>query len=216
MTFTLTDNPQANHTLATDQPLMRANNSFFATALGKDHQVVVGQSANATPGLGTLGAGRHMRVSFVTDEGANPALNSADNVESMLWSHNEELFFQNNSGGPYQLTTSQSGAGPQARFGTNTNYSGSLSGGWSFIPGALVLQYGSITQSSSSTRTITFPIAFPSGNPPFSIQVTPFRASSDPGGNQHWVIDSSVSDTAFDIRNNGGHTFGFYWVAIGN
>ena len=110
----------------------------------------------------------------------------------------------------YQLTNIVSGN--EATFGTNTNYSGTLDGGWSFLPGGLIIQYGSGTSSSSST-TVTFPIAFPSGNPPFSITVTPERNAASAS-----AVDASTIPTSsqFIFKSNTSSSRKFYWVAIGN
>lgn len=127
------------------------------------------------------------------------------------------LFFRSESDGKvYQLTrTDQTN---EARFAVNTVYSAgppSLKGGWSFLPGGLVLQWGTYdTAESNSSFPITFPIQFPSDV--FNIQVTGLRAASSPGNNTDaWVSTGGLTTTGFTIYNNGSHSFKFMWQAIG-
>ena len=127
------------------------------------------------------------------------------------------LFFRGESDGKeYQLTKAIQA--DNAKFGTDTNYEEgppSLNGGWTFLPGGLVLQWGLInTAASSSTFAVNFPIVFPTNV--WNIQVTGTRAASSPGNTDAWVSTSGLSTSGFTIYNNGGHNFKFYWQAIGN
>ena len=65
-----------------------------------------------------------------------------------------------NSGKEYQLTLSD--AAHYASFGTYVNYAPPVvnqNGGWSFLPGGLLFQYGKML-SQSGNGTVIFPIAF--------------------------------------------------------
>lgn len=125
------------------------------------------------------------------------------------------LFFRGeNNGFEYQLTKAYSAQ--TATFGNNTNYQvgpPSLNGGWTFLPGGLILQYGYTNSiSSSSSRTVTFPVIFP--NEVISINITGLRAASSPGDTDAWV-STGYTTTSFVIFNNGSHSFQYFWQAIG-
>jgi len=83
--------------------------------------------------------------------------------------------------------------------------------GYSCLPGGLLIQYGSIgAEASSSTYTITFPKAFSSA--PYSVVMSPFKAGTVS------TVDSyvqTVSTTDFTIRRGDGHSWDFFWMAIG-
>ncbi len=123
------------------------------------------------------------------------------------------------SGNKYQLTRTVTAS--FATFGNNiNNYTGSntaLTGGWSFLPGGLLLQYGRADYGSSLpvSGTITYPVRFDVGA--FSIQMTLTSNNGTPGNatvsrrgdgpsSFAWESNSSSSNNNYD---------GFYWVAIG-
>ena len=120
------------------------------------------------------------------------------------------LFFRGESDGfEYQLTKAI--AASTARFANTTNYSGTLNGGWTFLPGGMIMQYGRKT-SPGSSGSITFPITFPSGNAPFSIVVTNERTSARSAN-----IDSAgISSTGFSYFLETSGSVAINWVAIGN
>lgn len=110
----------------------------------------------------------------------------------------------------YQLTNIVSGN--EATFGTNTTYTANNTGGYTFLPGGLILFYGTITLSS--TDTVTFPFAYPSGNPPFSITLSLQRSS----GTVSVKNSPAPSSTGFEVVSGSGATSGYkvYYMAIGN
>jgi hypothetical protein len=200
--------PASGHTLAFDQPLMLANNEYLQTSVGTDH--------NFTANTSTSQDGYHKVIHFVNQVSDPSPVTSTGQLYTKTVSSFNQLFYENPQGNIIQLTNFSSNADANARFATNTNYLTSNTGGWTFLPGGLVLQYGSFAASSSSTYNITFPIPFPSGNPPFSVTISGTRASSSPGSSASWVSTSGLSSTGFTIFNDGAHNFGWYWLAIGN
>lgn len=85
------------------------------------------------------------------------------------------LFYRGeNSGFNYQLTRAISAS--TASFSTNSVALGSANGfgGWTFLPGNLLMQYGYFNPNTSTT--VIFPIAFTST--PFSVQLTPSVSSN--------------------------------------
>lgn len=100
----------------------------------------------------------------------------------------------------------------QAQFAVNTvAYSANCNGGWTFLPGGLILQYGRRTTPTSS-GTVTFPIPFPSGNAPFSIVVTNERDSARSAN----INSSGLSSTSFNYFMETNGSVALNWIAIGN
>jgi hypothetical protein len=120
------------------------------------------------------------------------------------------LFVRGESNGfEYQLTKAISTG--TAVFGNNTNYIGDNWGGWTFLPGGLVMQYGRKINPGNS-GTITFPIPFPSGNSPFSIITTNERTSARSSS----VNQAGISATSFNYFLETDGSVAINWIAIGN
>lgn len=117
-------------------------------------------------------------------------------------------------GDEWRLTRTRSG--DFATFGTNTNYSNAANaannGGWTFLPGGLIMFYGKTlkTAPAVSTMTVTFPFAFTTGV--FSITCA---LTYDPTNNLRITSSStsnfvvSVSTDFFPVGQ------GITWMAIG-
>ena len=122
------------------------------------------------------------------------------------------VFRAESDGFEYQMTHVI--AASTATFSTNTAYVANHTGGWTFLPGGLIMQYGRRSSvSGSSSGAITFPIPFPSGNAPFSITATLERTSGRPVS-----IDSAVviTSTGFSYRLDSTGSVAIQWIAIGN
>lgn len=118
------------------------------------------------------------------------------------------LFFRAESNGfEYRLTRPI--AASTTEFATNTAYAANHTGGWTFLPGGLLLQYG-LRSSPGSSGTITFPIAFT--NAPYSVTAVNYRDSS-----RSCAIDSDTppSTTSFNYELETSGSVGVYWMAIG-
>lgn len=117
------------------------------------------------------------------------------------------------TGSTYQLTKMASGVDANiATFGTNTAYVANHTGGWTFLPGGLILMYGRRTSlATDSLNTITFPFAFPTA----VFSVVPVGVSS--GNNTNTTLIRTVTTSNFSIRNtSSGDLTSLYWQAIGN
>lgn len=115
----------------------------------------------------------------------------------------------------YQLTRTISAS--FTRFGTNLSYGSppvtfTQTGGWTFLPGGLLMQYGFYgkTGALGTSGTIQFPVAFTSGV--FSITNSLKRTSS---GNQSVTINT-VGLNSFTFLSSSSASDGIYWQAIGN
>lgn len=219
MPNTLTDNPQASHILANDQPVMRANNLYYVNTLGKDHQIALNDSD------GTTFEGRHIQVSLNNRSNANLPWVS-DGTDSLLWSNAGNIYFKSSlgTGLAFQMTTFN--ANNSSLFGLLVNnytpQSGggavgtNFSAGWTFLPGGMIMQYG-IVFSLSNPITVKFPINFPSGNAPFNIQLTYINSTTS--GTAMSVDTSTPANSqkfVARVTNASTSSFGMYWVAIGN
>ena len=100
-------------------------------------------------------------------------------------------------------------------FATSTNYPPAVTGqdgGWTFLPGGLLFQYGRFTTNASS-GTLTFPITF--SDIPFSIIITPIAGVGNTNPTSYEVNNSAIADASFGWARFGASDPGFFWQAIG-
>jgi hypothetical protein len=213
MPNTFTDNPQAGHTLATDQPNIEANFLYLANTLGTsnsnngDHQISIGGTDAVTF------EGRHRQVCFNNRHGSAPTVAGiGDGTNALLYADNGNVFFGSVTGaGAFQLTTYNSGA----NFGGHATIGGSINAGWTFLPGGLILQYGTV-QSPGGGGTVQFPIAFP--NAPLSIT---FSIVTDTGGlHGYWInkdLPNRFTQTQFIYTGDtaSASITNMFWMCIG-
>lgn len=209
------DIPQSNHNPSSDQPKMKENTNSIKNLIGEDHYT-----------FGVANGGFHKVIRM-------PKLNTIADVPARisnsgtLWTHVDTSvgastetnlhYIPGTEANDYQLTRCiSSGA---ALFGTTTqNYNGAGAayfGGWTFLPGGLLMQYGFVN-TSGNPNPVPFPVVFSSI--PFSIQVTTIADSSGNFAQNISVKDTSVSTTEFQILYGPGAQVGrkgIYWTAIG-
>ena len=202
--------PNATDYLSDSQQNIKDNFSSANTIFGNNHYAFNAASNN----------GKHKEIEMV-----NQADPTGLDLEGIIYTKKDaqatpqsQMYYvsDGNSSDIYQLTNAIHDN--YSTFSTNGEYQvgpPSLYGGWTFLPGGLILQYGyNSVEASTSTFTYNFPFAFP--NTVFNIQMTPFRAASSPGSTvQQWLV-SGWSLSQFQIYNNGSHSFSFNWMAIGN
>ena len=120
------------------------------------------------------------------------------------------------SGNPYQLTRTITGNFDT--FGQNIAYGTppggfTQEGGWIFLSGGILMQYGFYGKSgaSGSSGTIQFPVTFL--NNPYSIQLSLYRNS----GSQTITLNSGSppSTSSFNFLASSSGSDGVYWTAIG-
>ena len=214
MTISYTrDIPDGPHNPSVDQPPMKLNtnaiddilavNHFnFNVANGCKHKFVEMRDSVTIPAGLTTGEGTiYARTSVV-----NPGLN---------------LFYTNsNSGNEYRLTTVNDAN--YATFSGNTNYAGppvtpvpTLTGGWTFLPGGLYLQYGIATSANLATNfQVNFPVAFVSFVA--SITITPLRPNTNDKGAAIFDGAGGVTLTGFQLQiSSADRPSSMYWMAIG-
>ena len=111
------------------------------------------------------------------------------------------FYRQENSGNEYQLTTSHK---------ANFAQFGQSNPGWSFLPGGLLIQYGTYNQSSSSSGTaVVFPTPF--NGVPYSIQLTINR---DSGADASLMV-KALTASGFTGRSTTSGAHDVYYTAIG-
>jgi hypothetical protein len=109
------------------------------------------------------------------------------------------LYFQTGRGRIMQLTSNKT---PSA-----------ASNGYTFLPGGIFLQWGSVSSTSSSSIPVTFNVTFP--NNIYNIQLTA-KKSGSVDTVAYYVQNSSITTAGFTIIDNSDHTFGYFWTAVGN
>lgn len=164
----------------------------------------------------------HIPYSQATNNGYHTLINMVNQSSippATVVGTGELYTFENNDG--FDTDNSlfyQTQLGKQIRLTNNIVPVTNNLNGYTFLPGGLIYQWGIITV----TNATTVPVVFATSNKNFpnaclNIQVSRFRSTaSDPGTNYVYYVDaSSVSTTGFNIINRDGHTFGYYWTAIG-
>ena len=197
MTYTPRPNPSGD-TLVASRDQIRTNFSLIQTNFDINHENF-GVGANA---------GKHKFMQMPV-QSSLPATATGDgelHTEADS-STRSQLFYSrdNTAATKVQLTTGDTSA---ATFSTNTNYQvgpPSINGGWSFLPGGLILQYGKVAIVDTTT-VITYPLAFSAAA--YSIIVTNSKTTS----NTSAIVVSASTPTNFTII--GGST-SVYWQAIG-
>lgn len=131
-----------------------------------------------------------------------------------------QLFYSpDNSNIAYQLTATNSTE--NATFKTNTNYAPVIAGrlgGWTFLPGGLLLQYGTLNVAIIGTpTTLLFPRAFLALTVPYSITLGFINNGGDsPAENAVYVKQGTVTNIGCDLTNSSaGDLTSVYWMAIG-
>jgi len=164
-----------------DVPIMQTNAAAISNLIVIDHV-----------GFGRSQSGQHQQVTFAANNVPGSLPSGAQGIlYTNLVSSVAQLFFYNGT------TTSQ--------LTTNITPIAS-SNGASYLPGGVIIQWGSGTASAGS-RAITFPITFPSNL--WSLTVSPN------GNSAVGIAWDSQSVNGFTAHTQNSNTF-FNWIAIGN
>lgn len=144
--------------------------------------------------------GKHKQVTFVR---ASADIANAGTDELGLYNKNtgagaQELFLRRESGGSVIQMTA----------GNPTN----AANGFTFLPGGLLLQWGSVTLTAALT-TVIFPTPFQAATVPYSITLTPQGTAST---NNAQAVNTAAppTNTSFNIGRVGSNIT-MYWMAIG-
>lgn len=211
--------PLGSDIISVSQGDLLGNNNWMPATMGKDHQIAPfpGNSDSAT-----TFEGRHIQVCLNDRTGTepNPAV-IGDGTDSLLFSAGKVLYWRSTNAGqtnPIEMTSDVpwSIAGSYALFGTNTNYPqvpavATQFGGWSFLPGFMLMQWGRVDTPGSSSTVVKFPITFSAA--PFTIQLTPRNDGSHSAFT--YYLDGAPTATQFAYRGSTGGSNALYWLAIG-
>lgn len=203
------DVPLTGQTLGNTRVPINTNFSLIQTAMSVNHYAIASGSQGkhkflqmpeeaAAPTTAVNEGG------FYTKEGISPA-------ETQLFYRGE------NNGNEWQLTNVSSGN--FGTFGTNNAYGTppagyTQKGGWTFLPGAMLLQYGVFSRGGglqSANRTVQFPITFTTV---YNVTISILRAAS--GADQGEVIISlSDNQFVFSLTSTSATSTALYWQALG-
>ncbi len=185
-----TDNPNPGSQIqSVSRGLIRANFQYLQGSLGKDHQMVFGDTDT-----GTTFEGRHLTVSLWNQN--NPDLPiPADGIDSYIWSSGGNVYWKNAiTATGVQLTNSNVGS-PSAI----------ANGGYTFLPGGIMMCWG--TQAISGTSST---VTFPHGG--FST-VFVCNASLNQPARRTGVVSLGIGGFQFQVDTS--VSANFYWQAIG-
>jgi hypothetical protein len=193
--------PQDGSSLGNTRVQIRRNLDGTFEAFSVDHQ-----------NQNEAGPGSHAQAQFKNFPGTFPA------VPAGLYGTGYETLYSAAIAGSGELAFVR-GAGTTGIQLTGPGTPLTLSNGYTFMAGGILIQWGFVAGSSSSTIPVLFATAntnFP--NACFVVTAIPIRSSSSPGSDfATAILTSSVSNLGFTIANIGGHsTDGWYWIAIGN
>lgn len=154
--------------------------------------------------------GKHRFVNFPlrdVDPGGLPGESGLGPTEIGLF--NENLIRGDHSK-PTELFMKRGGADEICLSGPEPHRSGTA--GMTFLPGKLLLQWGSTNVPQHSSPNIDFYTDF--GAAPYSITITVIRSAGS-GTMNVYVLDGSVSASSFKTENTGSGAHDIYWMAIG-
>jgi len=209
MANTYSNTPLGNEILSVSQPLIQANFNYLVNTLGTsnanngDHQISQGGNDN------TPFEGRHRQVCFL-DRNGSPlptATGFADSVDSVVYSNAENLYLNTitSAAVAYQLTSTSSNAGENAKFGAATN-------GWIFLPGGIILNYGTTTLGLAPTA-VSFSKSF--SNTPTIWYGAPFHAEFSSTSFVQGIVISSLTNTGFTFTTISTIATNVPWIAFG-
>lgn len=208
MTFTLL--PNSGQSLGQTRNSVKTNFTVLQTAIDQNHY-----------DMNVANAGKHLVLQMPAAGLPVPTggLVVGDaNIYSKSSSAASQIFFSpDNSSNEYQLTRAITAS--FSSFGVNSAYGAppagfTQTGGWTFLPGGLLMQYGFYGKAGSlNSGTVQFPVTWTTGA--YTIQTTVYRASA--GNAVSVLIDSGTPPTtsSFKYVSNFSANDFFYWTAIG-
>ena len=210
--------PQSSQSLGITQPLVLNNFSLLQTAFSANHGAISStnqgkhsflQMPSQATSLNGLPVPVSPAITTLINEGgfytetvttAGPPATSFVNL----------LYQAQSNGKQYLLTAVDDGNFTE--FGTNGVYNSTganYSGGWTFLPGGLLLQYGSV-----SVTTSNFPILFPK-----TFSATPFAAfiqqyTGGTSATANYVVNGSLNMTQMQVFIDTRPRI-IFWAVIG-
>ncbi len=189
--------PSAGHAPKDDQPAMKTNATSIQDLIEVDH---IGFDNNQ--------GGAHNQCQISSQSSINGAIPSG-----LLGNGFETLYSSNtNTQGELWFVRGATPTGIQLTGpGTPIVGSSNLSNGKTFLPGGVLLQWGSFTPgSATSTYNVSFPTAFPN----FVYNVNFIGASANTG----FYLNGAPTESGFSAKTLSGNTSqsSIFWIAIGS
>jgi hypothetical protein len=198
------DLPVANNDPSVDQPLMTQNTNSIDSLIDEDHY-----------SFGENNGGFHRQVR-IPNLAAIPGglIGMSSTLYAKQANTQSQVFYTNGaSGNEYQLTRADNtnystfGLFPAIVYTPNSENG---SAGWTFLPGGIRLQYGTITVTTTKAYTIDFPIAFSQ-----LFIVIPIYQNSTGASISGQLKTSSDSSFTFEVYGSSGVVKQINWMAIG-
>ncbi len=203
--------PTGTTKLSVDWLNLRNNTMAANTSFGINHFAF----NNATDNNG-----KHKYVDMVSQ--ALPSIAVGDGaiyVNTNASSVTNLYYTPDNSGNTYQITRTNAGNYP--KFSNNIPYGTppagfDQEGGWTFLPGGMLLQYGfyGMSGATGTSGNIQFPFTFT--NPPYSVQISVYQSNLLFGNNFVAISSTNPPTTSqFTFKATVSTFSGIYWTAIG-
>lgn len=200
---------------SSDVPLMQTNTNSISALINIDHY-----------GFNNNLGGYHSQVQMPVQSPFTGVLGNGtlytQSIKNSSAGNEATLFYTPGpTGNAYQLTRTITGS--YALFADFTNnYGGSgtaYTGGWTYLPGGLLFQYGFYNAGAggigSKTGSINFPVAFL--NPPFVVNATLTILAQSSSIHQLSILNGSLTTNLFKwtLDDTTSNFNGIYWTAIG-
>ena len=204
------DIPATDDNPSDDQPDMKVNTNSIDSLIGEDHYSFGQQTPNNDSANGFHKQVRLPNLPSIPSGTINQSttIYSKSVISSGGITSGQNFITNGVSGNEYQMTITDNTN--FSTFGNSTNYPTMVTnqfGGWTFLPGNLRFQYGTMLTTGVNT-VVKFPVAFT--NDVYSLVVS---------------LGSNDREYGFSAHSNSGFTFScsgnpvglrFYWQAIGN
>lgn len=189
--------PLPNQTLASSQPEIRNNFLNLTDTIGRNHVPPTDRT--------TANRGKH-NIIQLPQQASGPSTSST-----------EGALYTKAVGGSPNLFWRKKSSGTEIQLTSNSVTPVVAANGSTFLPGGLMLQWGTVNMSfadGSQSALIPFTPAF--SNVPYSIMATPIVSQSNDEVISLRVKTGSVTAIDFRLVGRGeNNTHNVYWMAIG-
>lgn len=193
------DIPLPGDLLSVSQGDLKGNFDYIQGALGKDHQIVFNDTDT-----GTSFEGRHKQVSLDNQTVAAVQTAFTDGAQVALFSLSGNL----------AVTFSTYPALAATLLTLNSKPPSALANGYSWLPGGMLIQWGTNAAPGNGAGVQGFPTAFPTAC--FVVLVTEKRTGSPSGVDQVYVQAKTTANFTYFTTTSGAGFASFDWIAIGN
>lgn len=204
MSYTI--RPNVGDTLANTRDPIRTNFTVLQDRFNENHVLLDGGSGGGKhkflqmPEQSTSPSTAVNEGALFTDVGTSPA-------ETNLFFRAED----SGGGGGFEYQMTKVNNSQTARFANTSFASGNTTGsGWTFLPGGLILFYGTTIDVAQGDQAVVFPFSFPTAA--FVVTATLRRTT----GGEIAVAVNSLTTSGFNMRHNSSGSHSCYWMAIGN